>query len=123
MISKALQGARDILHPAAAKARKAAEADAKHRALEERLDLRWLLSDARGRRIASRILSRCNLLGGTFHTDQRLCDRAEGRREFALSLFGDLVGAAPEEALDLFRQDPAFQRAIEAAKPKDAGKA
>lgn len=123
MIRQALQGARDIIDPVGARARKESEEEARRRAAEERLDLRWLLSDARGRRIAAHLLSRCHLLSGTFANDQRLTDRNEGRREFALSLFADFVGAAPEQALDLFRQDPAFLRAVEASRPKDAGKA
>lgn len=120
MIRETLQGARDIIDPAAAKARKAAEEETKRRAAEERMDLRWLLSDPRGRRIAARILARCHMLSGTFATDQRLTDRAEGRREFALSLFADLVTASPDEALALFNLDPTVQRAKDALKVKNA---
>lgn len=120
MIRQALQGARDIINPAAAKARKEAEEEAKRRAAEERLDLRWLLSDTRGRRIASRILARCHLLAATYSAEQRITDRAEGRREFALSWFGDLVSAAPDEALALFNLDPTVQRAKESLKVRNA---
>ena len=120
-IRQALQGARDIINPAAAEARKKAEAEAKHRAAEERLDLRWLLSDARGRRIAARILSRCHLLASTYASDQRITERAEGRREFALSLFGDLVSASPDEALDLFQLDPTVRRHKQDLKASNAG--
>lgn len=122
---KALQGARDIIDPGAAKRRAAAEEAARIAAAERRLDLRWLMADARGRRIVGRLLARCHLLGNTFAHDQRLVDRAEGRRELALELFGEIAGAAPEEALAIFRADPVFLRAkeIEAQRVKDAGKA
>ncbi len=116
----AMQSVRDIIRPAQAKARKEAAAQAALRAAEERMDLRWLLSDPRGKRIVARILSRCHLLAPTSQTDQRKTEQAEGRREFAISFWSDMVGAAPDEALSLFHLDPGFQRAREAGKPKDS---
>jgi hypothetical protein len=61
-------------------------------------------------------------MSSTYHPDQRLGDQAEGRRQLGLLIFGELVGAQPEEALALFKQDPAWERALEAVKTKDAGK-
>ena len=122
-LSSISQGVRDRLDPEAAKRRQEAARDQEIRAAERRMDLRWLLGDARGRRIAALLLSRCHLIASTFQSDQRLTDRAEGRRELGLLLFAEMTGAAPEETLDLFRLDPAWQRARDAAKPKDAKKA
>lgn len=119
---KVFQGVRDLIDPQAAKARKEAEADLARRTAERRLDLRWMLGDARGRRIAANLLTRCHLLASTYHADARLGDQAEGRRILGLQLFSEMVTAAPEEALALFEQSPTWQAAREAAKPKDAGK-
>ncbi len=115
-VASLAQSVRDKLDPVAAKQRQEAEREREFRAYERRTDLRWLLANPQGRRIAANLLTRCHLMANAPDP------KAEGRRELGLALFGELVGASPEEALELFRMDPAFQRAVEAAKPKDAEK-
>lgn len=112
----ALQGARDIIDPDAAKQRKKDEEDRKAYDAQRRMDLRWLMADPRGRRIMSDLLARGFLLAPTFNQDQRLTDRAEGKRDLVLGVFFELLGACPAETLALFKEHPAIQRAIETAK-------
>lgn len=115
-IRSVLQGARDIIDPKGAAKRKAEEEERKLADATRRLDLRWLMADARGRRIAADLLARGHLLAPTFSTDDRLTNRAEGKRDLVLGVFFELLSACPTETLALFKEHPAVQRMIDAAK-------
>ena len=115
-IRSVLQGARDIIDPKGAAKRKAEEDERKLADATRRMDLRWLMSDARGRRIAADLLARGHLLAPTFSTDDRLTNRAEGKRELALVIFFELLAACPTETLTLLKEHPAVQRIIDASK-------
>ena len=111
-----LQGARDIIDPAGAEKRKKEAEEQKARDALRRMDLRWMMADVRGRRIMSELLARGHLLSPTSSSDRRLHDQADGRREMILGLFFDLMQAAPNETLALFKEHPAIQRLIDASR-------
>jgi hypothetical protein len=57
-VSTLTQAVRDRLDPDGAKARAEERRQQEARAVERRLDLRWMLGDVRGRRILANLLTR-----------------------------------------------------------------
>ncbi len=107
-----LQPIRDIINPAGKIAREEDEKKRKLRQAERRLDLRWLMGDARGRRIVRVLLAQAGLFGEVMRADPRSTEHAAILRDHALALFNELLAATPEEALDLFRADPVHQHHV-----------
>lgn len=116
----ALQPIRDLLDPQGKKQREDAAKKLQAAAAERRLDLRWLMSDARGRRIVRRELARAGLFGDVLKGDPRATEHAAVLRDHALALFNELLAVTPEEALALFKVDPVFQMHQANAKTKNA---
>jgi hypothetical protein len=82
------------------------EAQAEADALTEDADLKWLMSDPRGRRIARRLLDRSGIWQPSFTGDALSSAFREGVRNAGLGLLAKLSQAAPgETARVLARQD------------------
>ena len=74
------------------------EAEATADALTEDSDLRWLIGDPRGRRIARRYLDRSGIFRLSFTGDAVGTAFREGERNAGLLFLGRLMRAAPETA-------------------------
>lgn len=109
-----LQNVRDILDPGAKKAREDAEALRRAKQAERRADLRWLMADARGRRLIRHELARAGLFADVLRSDPRQTEHAAVLRDHALALWNELLAAAPVESLAMFQADPAYQKHIDA---------
>jgi hypothetical protein len=72
------------------------EAEAETARLTEDADLKWLMGDPRGRRIARRLLERSWLWSSTFTGDALGSAFREGERNVGLKLLARLIEAAPE---------------------------
>lgn len=68
-------------------------------------DLRWVLSDPRGRRVLSRILDRARLFGRCYVAEQPMSTAFnEGAREFGVALRDDIEAADQEALFQLMRE-------------------
>jgi hypothetical protein len=74
------------------------EADADNAKLTEDADLRWLVGDPRGRRIARRLLERSGIWRPSFTGDALNTAFREGERNVGLRFTAVLLRAAPEAA-------------------------
>lgn len=74
---------------------KAEEAEA-HRRRIELEDLRWLMSDKRGRRFMHRLLSRAHLYHSSFTGEPHSTAFKEGERNVGLTFLADVMEACPD---------------------------
>lgn len=72
------------------------EAQAEADALTEDADIRWLMGDPRGRRIARRLLTRGGVFQLSYTGEPFGTAFREGARSAGLSLLGTLLRSAPE---------------------------
>lgn len=82
------------------KAQRDAAAD---RRIEED-DIKWLMDDKRGRRIAHRILSRGAPHQPTFNPNALVMAFAEGKRSEAALLTAQLIALCPEKYLQMLKE-------------------
>lgn len=64
-------------------------------------DLRWVLSDPRGRRFMWALLGECGLYANTFNTNFGVSSFNAGRQSVAQSLLLRITGDAPDLYLDM----------------------
>lgn len=67
-----------------------------HRRRIELEDLRWLMSDKRGRRFMHRLLSRAHLYHSSFTGDPHSTAFKEGERNVGLTFLADVMEACPD---------------------------
>ncbi len=67
-------------------------------------DLRWLLGNAQGRRIALRMLDRTGVYRSSFNHSGSVMAFSEGRRDIGLWLTAELLEASPDRYLKLLRE-------------------
>lgn len=92
-----IQEIRDRMDPEAARLRKENEDTIKRLTLQRRSDMRWLLEDARGRRIVYKLLIEdSNLMGSTLDANGETSDFIEGRRQLAISYAREIISTQPE---------------------------
>jgi hypothetical protein len=89
----------DLQGQQAAKA-KASEGDA-HQRRTELEDLRWLMSDKRGRRFMFRLLSDSGLYRLSFAYDAAATAFNEGQRNLGLRFLNDVMEHCPERFLEM----------------------
>lgn len=77
-------------------AREAAEEKAKLRQRQDIEDLKWLMSNKRGRRIIYGLLERAGVWQLSFHTNALQMAFNEGRRNEGLALLAKLMSEAPD---------------------------
>lgn len=83
--------------------RAAAEAEAKARRERELEDLKWLMAHAEGRRIIVRILEQTHVYRQSFDTNGAKMSFNEGERNVGLWVTSELMAAAPDKFVQLFR--------------------
>lgn len=76
---------RDIEPQDEARAAQALAEKARNAALTEASDMAWLMDNARGRRIAWRLLDRCGINADGFNADQSVASYLAGKRAVGLS--------------------------------------
>lgn len=74
------------------------DAEGEANKLTEDADLRWLVGDPRGRRIARRFLERSHIFALSYTGDPLSMSFREGERNAGLRFMGCLLQAAPEVA-------------------------
>jgi len=78
--------------------------EAEKRRAAEIEDMKWLLSDSRGRRVLRRMLDTAGLYRSTFAgEDTHLAAFNEGRRNFALFLTDEIITIAPDKWADILQ--------------------
>lgn len=82
----------------------APDAQVELRKQQEIDDLKWLMSNAQGRRIASRILERTGNRRSTFHTSGSVMAFNEGRRDIGLWFESELVAADDRGYFKMLRE-------------------
>ena len=69
-------------------------------------DLKWLMSDARGRRFMWRLLEQTHLFRTSFTGDRRV-DFLEGERNIGIKIFSDVQEHCPEQYLAMTKEQRA----------------
>lgn len=80
------------------------DAEARERRRKELDDLRWLLANPQGRRIAGRVLSETGIYRSSFNTSGSVMAFQEGKRQVGLWLTAELLEAAPEGYFKILKQ-------------------
>ncbi len=86
-----------------AQVKKAAEQEAQ-RVLRELADWKWVMSDARCRRVMQEIIAEANIFGEVFNANGSITNLNLGMRKLGLFVYGKLDVACPENIL-LMRQE------------------
>jgi len=81
------------------------ETDARLLQLTEDSDLKWLMANAQGRRIARRWLSKAGVWRLSFSGDAATTAFNEGQRNVGLALLAGILRIAPERLADLMTED------------------
>ncbi len=102
----------EMLSPAARERREAEEARLRTLRDRRKSDLRWLMSEPQGRRIVAKLMAQARLQDSTHHPDQRMTERLEGARDFALALASELI--ATDHKLWLLMLEEAWVDAVNA---------
>lgn len=68
-------------------------------------DIRWLMSNKRGRRVAWEWLSDAGVFRSTFNTNAMLMAFEEGKRSRGLKLMAHIVEVCPELYYDMTREN------------------
>lgn len=80
------------------------EAEALERRRKEVEDLRWLLANPQGRRIAARMLSETGVFRSSFNHSGSLMAFSEGKRQIGLWLTAELLEASPDGYFKILKQ-------------------
>lgn len=80
------------------------EAKARESRRREVDDLRWLLANPQGRRIASRMLAETGVFRSSFNHSGSVMAFSEGRRQIGLWLTAELMEASPEGYFKVLKQ-------------------
>lgn len=80
------------------------EAEALERRRKEVEDLRWLLANPQGRRIAARMLSETGVFRSSFNHSGSLMAFSEGKRQIGLWLTAELLEASPDGYFKTLKQ-------------------
>jgi hypothetical protein len=79
-------------------------------------DLLWLMSDARGRRLVWRLLTRSGIYRTSFSTDALAMAFAEGRRNEGLVLLDEIVRHCPKRFSEMQTEARTYERRKESKK-------
>lgn len=82
----------------------AEEAEALDRRRKELDDLRWLLANPQGRRIASRMIGETGIFRSSFNHSGSVMAFTEGKRQIGLWLTAELTEASPEGFFKVLKQ-------------------
>lgn len=86
------------------RARRERETSSKREAESEASDIKWLMGQRRGRRIAYRMLSQSGVYRTTFSTNALSMSFAEGRRQCGLELMAMLTEHCPERYMEMLKE-------------------
>lgn len=67
-------------------------------------DLKWLMSDKRGRRFVHRLLDRAGVWRSSFNTNALTMAFAEGQRNEGLRLLAHIQGHCPERGTEMLKE-------------------
>ena len=93
----------DVLQSQEAEKTEASERNARQRRIEQE-DLRWLMSDKRGRRIMHRLLSAAGIYRSSFTGDATLAVFREGERNIGLRFLHDVQETCPERYVTMLQE-------------------
>lgn len=80
------------------------EAKVRERRRKEQDDIRWLLANPQGRRIAGRILSEAGVFRSSFNHSGSVMAFSEGKRQIGLWLTAELLESSPDGYFKILKQ-------------------
>lgn len=96
----------DPLDVDAAKSREAQRKDAQRAdALKADNDFRWIMADARGRRVIWQLLIEAGIYRSSFAADPAVTAFNEGKRDAGLRLLAKLTSITPDEYLQMQKEN------------------
>lgn len=85
-------------------AKEALEKEVASAALLEVDDLKWLMSNKRGRRVVARLLERAGVWRSSFNTNALLMSFSEGQRNEGLRLLEMITTHCPDRFVELLKE-------------------